>query len=126
MVPVRRRARVLQGEPGLFDLLQIHFSLQEGQEENLSNVSNDPPRHRAKKNTTMRKRGGGRWTWRRSAGGSENCRDAAGRLRPEARRQPEPASQHERGESELPLEVLVRLRERFGESLDWLVTGKEQ
>jgi len=35
-------------------------------------------------------------------------------------------SKYERGESEPPLDVLVKLRERFGKSLDWLVTGGEE
>ncbi len=33
-------------------------------------------------------------------------------------------SKYERGESEPPLEVLVRLRKRFRKSLDWIVTGE--
>jgi predicted transcriptional regulator len=33
-------------------------------------------------------------------------------------------SKYERGESEPPLEILVKLRERFGKSLDWLVIGE--
>jgi len=33
-------------------------------------------------------------------------------------------SKYERGESEPPLGVLVRLRKRFGKSLDWIVTGE--
>src|SRR5436190_1559944 len=34
-------------------------------------------------------------------------------------------SKYERGESEPPLEVLVRLCEKCGTSLDWLVRGEE-
>lgn len=34
-------------------------------------------------------------------------------------------SKYERGESEPPLDVLVRLAEKFSKSLDWLVTGQE-
>ena len=32
-------------------------------------------------------------------------------------------SKYERGESELPLGVLVKLKERFGKSADWILTG---
>lgn len=32
-------------------------------------------------------------------------------------------SKYERGESAPPLEVLIQLKERFGKSLDWIVTG---
>ena len=32
-------------------------------------------------------------------------------------------SKYERGETEPPLEVLVKLAERFGRSLDWLIRG---
>jgi transcriptional regulator with XRE-family HTH domain len=34
-------------------------------------------------------------------------------------------SKYERGISEPPLAVLVRLKEEFGRSLDWLVSGEE-
>lgn len=34
-------------------------------------------------------------------------------------------SKYERGAIAPPIEVLVRLSERFGKSLDWLVLGKE-
>jgi transcriptional regulator with XRE-family HTH domain len=34
-------------------------------------------------------------------------------------------SKYERGESEPPLEVLMRLCEKYGKSLDFLVRGKE-
>jgi transcriptional regulator with XRE-family HTH domain len=33
-------------------------------------------------------------------------------------------SKYERGESEPPLEVLLRLSQKYGKSLDWLVDGK--
>ncbi len=35
-------------------------------------------------------------------------------------------SKYERGESEPPLEILVRLSKRFGKSLDWLILGREE
>ncbi len=35
-------------------------------------------------------------------------------------------SKYERGAIVPPVEVLVRLSERFGKSLDWLVLGKER
>ena len=34
-------------------------------------------------------------------------------------------SKYERGETEPSLQILVKLKERFGKSLDWLVLGKE-
>jgi len=34
-------------------------------------------------------------------------------------------SKYERGVTEPPLRLLVRLGERFGKSLDWFVTGKD-
>ncbi len=33
-------------------------------------------------------------------------------------------SKYERGESEPPLEVLLRLSEKFGKSVDWILTGR--
>jgi len=35
-------------------------------------------------------------------------------------------SKYERGESEPPLDVLMRLCEKYGKSLDWLVKGVHQ
>jgi len=34
-------------------------------------------------------------------------------------------SKYERGETEPSLQILVKLKERFGKSLDWLVLGSE-
>lgn len=34
-------------------------------------------------------------------------------------------SKYERGESEPPLAVLLKLKQRFGRSLDWLLTGED-
>jgi transcriptional regulator with XRE-family HTH domain len=33
-------------------------------------------------------------------------------------------SKYERGKSAPPLEILVRLKGRFGKSIDWIVTGE--
>jgi transcriptional regulator with XRE-family HTH domain len=33
-------------------------------------------------------------------------------------------SKYERGESEPPLQVLLRLSEKLGKSLDWILTGR--
>ncbi len=35
-------------------------------------------------------------------------------------------SKYERGESEPSLEILVKLGQRFGKSLDWLILGREE